>query len=88
MTDGITIVCREVDKNTGAVAAYVCKKNVDDRDIHLASIRSRLNPELRYYAIRACVANDVEALEDLLRFLKRRKLTEIDASRYGGIIRM
>lgn len=26
MISGITIVCREVDKNTGAVAAYVCKK--------------------------------------------------------------
>ena len=88
MTDGITIVCREVDKNTGAVAAYVCKKNVDDRDIHLASIRSRLNPELRYYAIRTCVADDVEALEDLLRFLKRRKLTETDVIHYGGTVRL
>lgn len=44
MISGITIVCREVDKNTGAVASYVCKKNVDDCDIHIASIRSRLNP--------------------------------------------
>nr|DAG19937.1 MAG TPA: hypothetical protein [Caudoviricetes sp.] len=88
MISGITIVCREVDKNTGAVAAYICKKNVDDRDIHLASIRSRLNPELRYYAIRTCVADDVEALEDLLRFLKYRELTEADVSHYGGIVRL
>ena len=85
MISGITIVCREVDKNTGAVAAYVYKKNVDDRDIHLVSIRSRLNPELRYYVIRTGVADDIEALEDLLRFLKRRKLTETDVRGYDGL---
>ena len=44
--------------------------------------------ELQYYAIRTCVADNMEELEDLLRFLKRRKLTEADVSRYGGIVRL
>ena len=35
MSSGITIVCREVCRQTGAVTAYVCKKDVEDRDLHL-----------------------------------------------------
>ena len=88
MSSGITIVCREVCRQTGAVTAYICKKDVDDRDLHLVSIRGRINPELQYYAVRTCVADNTEELEDLLRFLKRRKLTEADVSRYGGIVRL
>ena len=88
MSSGITIVCREVCRHTGAVTAYICKKDVEDRDLHLVSIRGRINPELQYYAIRTCVADNMEELEDLLRFLKRRKLTEADVSRYSGIVRL
>ena len=88
MSSGITIVCREVCRQTGAVAAYVCKKDVEDRDLRLVGIRGRINPELQYYATRTCVADNTEELEDLLRFLKRRKLNEADVSRYGGIVRL
>ena len=48
MSSGITIVCREVCRQTGAVTAYICKKDVEDRDLHLVSIRGRINPELQY----------------------------------------
>lgn len=48
---GISIVCREICKNTGEIAAYLCKKDVDDQDLFLVSLRSRANPELTYYAI-------------------------------------
>lgn len=47
MSSGITIVCREVRRQTGAVTAYICKKDVEDRDLHLVSIRGRINPELQ-----------------------------------------
>lgn len=42
MSSGITIVCREVCRQTGAVTAYICKKDVEDRDLHLVSIRGRI----------------------------------------------
>ena len=29
MSSGITIVCREVCRQTGAVTAYICKKDVE-----------------------------------------------------------
>lgn len=48
---GISIVCREICKDTGEIAAYLCKKDVDNQDLFLVSIRSRANPELTYYAI-------------------------------------
>lgn len=91
MGSGITIVCREVDKNTGEIASYVCKRDVKDSDIHIASIRSRVNPELTYYAIRTCVVDDSEELEelgDLLSLLKRRRLTDDAIDRYGGIVKL
>lgn len=86
MKSGISIVCREVCYYSGDVMAYLCKKDADDRDLDLVRIRSMLNPELRYFAIRTCVADNVEELEDLLRFLKRRRLTDSDIDRYGGIV--
>ena len=64
MSSGIAIVCREVCRQTGAVTAYICKKDVEDRDLHLVSIRGRINPELQYYAIRTCVADDLRAGRD------------------------
>ena len=85
---GVTIVCREIDKNTGKIAAYVCKKDVEDRDLFLCSIRARCNPELRYYAIRTCVANNEGYLEEVLSLLKRRNLTDEAIERYGGIVRL
>ena len=48
---GITIVCYEHDKQgIEKPIIYVVKRNADDKDITLLSLRSRYNPELEYYA--------------------------------------
>lgn len=88
MGSGITIVCREVDKNTGEIASYLCKRDVNDSDIHICKLRGMLNPELNYYAIRTCVADEPEELEMVLSLLKRRRLSDSNIERYGGIIRL
>lgn len=85
---GISIVCREICKDTGEIAAYLCKKDVGDQDLFLVGIRSRANPELTYYAIRTCVAENAEYLEEVLSLLKRRRLTEEAIERYGGIVKL
>lgn len=85
---GISIVCREICKDTGEIAAYLCKKDVDDQDLFLVSIRSRANQELTYYAIRTCVAENAEYLEEVLSLLKRRRLTERAVESYGGLVRL
>ena len=81
MSSGITIVCREVCRQTGAVTAYVCKKDVEDRDLRLVGIRGRISPELQYYAIRTCVADNTEELEDLVLFIsiEHLKLNQISS---------
>lgn len=86
MASGITIICREVCKTTGCIAVYVCKKDVEDRDLQIVKIRGVFNPELSYYAIRTCVADDAEALDDIVRLLKRRNVSETEVERYGGIV--
>lgn len=86
--DGISIVCREVDKRTGEIATYLCKNNVSDADLFHVGIRAKVNPELMYFAVRTCVAEDQEQLEDLLRFLKRKRLSARDTERYGGVVRL
>lgn len=48
----ISILCREINRDTGEIAVYLCKKNVDSKDLHNCGIRARVNPELRYYATR------------------------------------
>lgn len=88
MKSGITIVCREVDKNTGEIASYLCKRDVEDRDIHILQLRGRLNPELDYYAIRTCVADEPEELETVLSLLKRRRLSDRTIEWYGGIVKL
>jgi hypothetical protein len=85
---GVTILCREINKNTGEIATYVCKKDATDTDVFCVGIRSRVNPELTYYAIRTCVAENVEFLEDVLAFLKRRRLGDKAIERYGGIVQL
>lgn len=84
----LSIVCREVDKNTGAVATYLCKNNITDNDLAYFQIRSVFNPELTYFSVLTRVAKNPEALEDVLSFLKRRNLSESMIRRYGGIVKI
>lgn len=74
--DGMAIVCREVDRDSGRIAAYLVKKNADDDDLFVLAIRGRVNPELRYYAILNSLADDQEELEDLLGTLKSRSIND------------
>lgn len=85
---GISIVCREICKNTGEIAAYLCKKDVGDQDLFLVGIRSRANPELTYYAIPTCHVEDAKRLDEILSLLKRRRLTEKAIKSYGGLVKL
>ena len=84
----ISVVCREVDKNTGAIATYLCKNDVNDNDLVFFRFRSTFNPELTYYTVLTRITENQEALEDVLSFLKRRRLSDADFKRYGGIIKL
>ena len=47
----LKIICREVDKNTGRIAVYPIETEVNNALIFRLSLRSRMNPELKYYAV-------------------------------------
>ena len=46
----LVCICREVDKDTGKIAAYPLKMQVTGATLQRLYIRSCLNPELRYFA--------------------------------------
>lgn len=84
----LSVICREIDKNTGAIATYVCKNDIYENDLVFFRFRSMFNPELTYFAILTRIAENQEALEDVLSFLKRKRLSDADIERYGGIIKL
>ena len=84
----LSVICREVDKNTGAIATYVCKNDITYNDIFFFRMRSTLNRNLTYYTVLTRISEGQEALEDVLSFLKRRRLSDTDIERYGDIIKL
>lgn len=89
MDSCMAILCREVDKNTGRIATYLCKKNVNEMNLIIAQLRAKANPELSYYVVKASVNNDdFETIEEVLSFLKQRDLKDRDIMRHGGIVKL
>ena len=50
----LKIICREIDKNTGRIAVYPMDTKVTNALIFRLGLRSRMNPELKYYAVELC----------------------------------
>jgi len=77
------ILCREVDKDTGAIAVYTINKPITDELLRNLRIRAMLNPELRYF----CVLQsrwDKEGAE-YERMLRRRQVTHRMIEAIGGM---
>lgn len=85
---GITILCREVNTDTGEIASYLCKKNVTDHDLLVVRIRTMTNEGLSYYAITTACANNETRLAEYLKLLKKRRLTDGALKLMGGIERL
>ena len=47
----LMVVCREENKETGKIAVYPLKMEIDDHVMQCLQIWARANPELRYFAI-------------------------------------
>ena len=59
------IVCREVDENSGKIAAYEVDVDLSESYIfQVLNLRSRLNYSLKYYLTRR---ENVEIVKDLLK---------------------
>ena len=64
----LKVICREVDKDTGKIAVYPIEAEVTDTLIFKLGIRSRMNPELKYYAVELCYwLQNNEKIKSILR---------------------
>lgn len=81
----VTVVCREMSKDTGDIVSYVVKENITDRDAHILSLRGKFNPELRYYAF---ADKGKEKLEKILKLLKRKSYRDDGALKDLGAVRL
>lgn len=64
----LKIICREVDKNTGRIAVYPIETEVTDALVFKLSLRSRMSPELKYYAVELCYwLQNNEKIKSILR---------------------
>lgn len=78
--------CREVNKNTGEVMVYPLETEVTDRLLHNLSIRSRINPELRYFVT---TKSHWEGFSDtIIRTMKRKQVTHTTIEGLGGIVEL
>lgn len=80
----LTIICKEVDKTSGKVAVYEIKAPVTDSLIVKLSLRSRLNPELRYFVIHTVKWD--ECHDEIVKLLSSKSsLLDRRIELYGGI---
>lgn len=73
MGEELICLCREVDKETGDIAVYPIRAKVTSQCLLMLNIRSRVNPELRYYV--TLLTNYDANKEAILKRLKRKRIT-------------
>jgi hypothetical protein len=79
-------ICREIDKDTGRIAVYPLKMEIDDRILGALKVRATMNPELRYFIL---VSARWEKYGTVIAgILKRRSVTRADVDNIGGIVEL
>ncbi len=67
----MVILCMEKDKmHCRGARYYIAKHNAENKDIRFCGLRSRINPELRYYASRL---DEEKTDEEILAMFRQRK---------------
>lgn len=79
----VIVICREVNRQTGQIAVYVVPMEIDEHTVARLSLRSMLNPELRYFFAYEEVYQ--EQKQEITAMLKRRNITKREADSVYGI---
>ena len=58
INENLIIICRETNVSTGQTVVYKINKYFENKDLLLLSIRSRLNPELKYFVTTESIYNE------------------------------
>lgn len=70
------IICKEEDRQTGESVVYKINDEVSSYLLTFLNLRSRYNPELKYFVLKEC---DFERVEELLK--DESKLSELDENK-------
>lgn len=83
----ISILCREINKETGDITSYLVKRDIDNHEALVLKLRSRLNPELEYFATLMSQKDDAEDFEDALSLLRDREV-DYDVLKSIGVVKL
>lgn len=81
-------ICREVSKNTGEIAVYPIKAEVTDRLLFQLQLRSRINPELRYFVVSRVRWENEEFRKQIERLLRRKDVTQRAIDALGEMVEL
>ena len=81
------VICREVSKNSGEIAVYPIKAPATERLFQL-QIRSRVNPELRYFVVALARWENEEQRGQIERLLRRKDVTQRAIDALGGMVEL
>lgn len=84
----VSVICREVNKNTGEICVYQCKRDVEAQDLGYLALRTRYNPEMRYYALDTRRIDDTEDWEEIESALLCKDIGEVEKELKGVLVRL
>lgn len=82
------VICREVSKNNGEIAVYPIKAPATERLLFQLQIRSRVNPELRYFVVAIARWENEELRKQIERLLHRKDVTQRAIDALGGMVEL
>lgn len=82
------VICREVSKNNGEIAVYPIKAQATERLLFQLQIRSRVNPELRYFVVAIARWENEELRKQIERLLRRKDVTQRAIDALGGMVEL
>lgn len=84
----MVVICREVSKNTGEIAVYPIEAEATDNLLFCLQIRSRVNPELRYFVVARARWENEEQRGQIERLLRRKDVTPRAIEALGGMVEL
>lgn len=81
-------ICREVSKNTGEIAVYPIRAEVTDRLLFQLQLRSRINPEYRYFVVSRVRWENEECRKQIESLLRRKDVTQRAIDALGEMVEL
>ena len=84
----MVVICREVSKSSGEIAVYPIEAEATDNLLFCLQIRSRVNPELRYFVVARARWENEEQRGQIERLLRRKAAPPRAIEALGGMVEL